>query len=107
MINFAHNLPVAGSIAHLLIPLLQHDPARPVAEIAVQAGLTQTPCCKRIKRMEPVCVHRCPRHLGGPAHRTPALTVFVAIEPQQPEAAGRLMAQLLRAADLGTGALPW
>lgn len=68
------------SIDRRILTLLQQDAALPVAEIAAQVGLSQTPCWKRIKRMETqgIIIARValldPRMVGLP------LTAFVAVE---------------------------
>ena len=75
------------SIDRRILTLLQQDAALPVAEIAAQVGLSQTPYWKRVKRMEthgnntylgnPLGVVIKPR--GEPSGHLP-LTAFVAVE---------------------------
>lgn len=63
-----------------ILALLQQDCTLPIAELAKRVGLSQTPCWKRVQRLEATGVieHRVallsPERVGVP------LTVFVAVE---------------------------
>lgn len=72
--------PKLDAIDRRILTLLQRDAALPVAEIAAAVGLSQTPCWKRIKRMEAVGVITARVALVNPLLVGLPLTAFVAIE---------------------------
>ncbi len=63
-----------------ILTLLQQNAALPVAEIAAQVGLSQTPCWKRIKRMETQGIITARVALVDPRLVGLPLTAFVAVE---------------------------
>lgn len=63
-----------------ILDLLQRDATIPVARIAEQVGLSQTPCWKRIQKHEDAGVIRARVALLDPDALGLALTVFVMIE---------------------------
>lgn len=68
---------------------LMRDATQPVAQIAVRVGLTQTPCWKRIQRLEGSGVVTGRVALVDPARIGLGLTVFVDIEAPDHGAAWR------------------
>lgn len=63
-----------------ILDLLQHDAALSIAEIGKKVGLSQTPCWKRIQRLEAEGVIRGRVALLDPVKLGLGLTVFVSIE---------------------------
>ena len=63
-----------------ILRLIQRDAALSLAEIAVEVGLTPTPCWKRIRRMEQVGIITGRVALVDPTKVGLGLSVFVAIE---------------------------
>jgi Lrp/AsnC family transcriptional regulator len=63
-----------------LLALLQTDSTMSIAQMADQVGLSQTPCWKRIQRMEADGVIMRRVALLSPEHLGLGLTVFVSIE---------------------------
>ena len=67
-------------IDYKILTLLQADAALPIAEIADKVGLSQTPCWKRIQKMEALGIIEKRVALVSPAKIGLTLTVFVLIE---------------------------
>ena len=63
-----------------ILALLQQDSTLPIAALARQVGLSQTPCWKRIQRLEATGVIERRVALLNPEHVGVGLTVFVAVE---------------------------
>ena len=63
-----------------ILRLIQRDAALSLSEIAVEVGLTPTPCWKRIRRMEQVGIITGRVALVDPTKVGLGLSVFVAIE---------------------------
>lgn len=63
-----------------LLRALQRDAALPVAELAAEAGLSATPCWRRIKRLEEAGVIRARVALLEPQAIGLPVTVFVSIK---------------------------
>ena len=63
-----------------ILDLLQKDATSPVAQIADQVGLSQTPCWKRIQRLNDSGVLTARVALADPEKLGFGLTVFVGIE---------------------------
>ncbi|MBK5935057.1 Lrp/AsnC family transcriptional regulator [Rhodovulum imhoffii] len=63
-----------------ILDILQHDATVPVARIADQVGLSQTPCWKRIQKHEETGVIRARVALLDPQAIGLSLTVFVMVE---------------------------
>ena len=63
-----------------ILDILQRDASLPVAEIAAQVGLSQTPCWRRIQRMRSDGVIHATVALVTPEAIGLGLTVFIAIE---------------------------
>ena len=63
-----------------LLALLQQDSTQSIAQLADQVGLSQTPCWKRIQRMEAEGVIERRVALLSPEKLGLGLTVFVSIE---------------------------
>jgi Lrp/AsnC family transcriptional regulator len=63
-----------------IIAVLMRDATLPVAQIADKVGLSQTPCWKRIQRLESTGVLRGRVALADPQRIGFGLTVFVGIE---------------------------
>ncbi|MDG3040483.1 Lrp/AsnC family transcriptional regulator [Roseicyclus marinus] len=63
-----------------ILDLLQHDATIPVARIADQVGLSQTPCWKRIQKHEAAGVIRGRVALLDPDALGLSLTIFVMVE---------------------------
>ncbi|TCP36717.1 Lrp/AsnC family transcriptional regulator [Sphingomonas sp. BK235] len=66
-----------------LLALLQEDATLPIAEIAARVGLSQTPCWKRIKRLERDGLIRARVALVDRASLGLDVTVFVAVRTNQ------------------------
>lgn len=62
-----------------ILTLLQEDASVPIAELAERAGLSQTPCWKRVKRLQDDGVIRRRVALVDPAAVGLPLVVFVSI----------------------------
>jgi Lrp/AsnC family transcriptional regulator len=80
MIDSPDSPPALDAIDRRILMLLQRDAALPVAEIAAQVGLSQTPCWKRIKRMEAQGIITARVALVDPRMVGLPLTAFVAVE---------------------------
>ncbi|MCZ8336406.1 MAG: Lrp/AsnC family transcriptional regulator [Rhodobacteraceae bacterium] len=63
-----------------IIAELMRDATMPIAQIAEKAGLSQTPCWKRIQKLEATGVLTARVALADPARLGFGLTVFVGIE---------------------------
>jgi Lrp/AsnC family transcriptional regulator len=63
-----------------ILALLQQDCTLPVAELARQVGLSQTPCWKRVQRLEATGVIERRVALLSPERVGVPVTVFVAVE---------------------------
>ena len=63
-----------------ILHLLQHDATLSIAEIAERVGLTQTPCWKRIQRLESQGIIEKRVALLNPEKLGLGLTVFVSVE---------------------------
>ena len=71
------------AIDRLILGLLQRDASMPVGDIAVAVGLSQTPCWRRIKRLEEDGVIAKRVALVDPAKAAFNLTAFVAVKTNQ------------------------
>ena len=67
------------AIDRRLLAILQADSTVPIAELAERVGLSQTPCWKRIKRLQDEGVIRGRVALVDPVQLGAGLVVFVAI----------------------------
>ena len=67
------------AIDRRLLAILQQDATTPIAELAERVGLSQTPCWKRLKRLQESGVIRRKVALLDPDALDLSLTVFVAI----------------------------
>ena len=72
-----------------IVAELMADATQPVARIADRAGLSQTPCWKRIQKLEANGVLTARVALADPAKLGFGLTVFVGIEAPDHSAAWR------------------
>lgn len=63
-----------------ILALLQQDCTLPIAELARQVGLSQTPCWKRVQRLEATGVIERRVALLSPERVGVPVTVFVAVE---------------------------
>ena len=63
-----------------IVAELMRDATMPIAQIAEKAGLTQTPCWKRIQKLEAMGVLTSRVALADPSRLGFGLTVFVGIE---------------------------
>ena len=72
-----------------IVAELMHDATLPVASIADKVGLSQTPCWKRIQKLETSGVLTARVALGDPQRLGFGLTVFVGIEAPDHSAARR------------------
>lgn len=72
--------PELDRIDRKLLALLQQDCTPPIAQLADQVGLSQTPCWKRIQRLEADGVIERRVALLSPEKLGLGLTVFVSIE---------------------------
>ena len=63
-----------------IVSELMHDATLPIAQIADKAGLSQTPCWKRIQKLESAGILTGRVALADPAKLGFGLTVFVGIE---------------------------
>lgn len=66
-----------------ILDLLQRDATQPVARIADQVGLSQTPCWKRIQKHEEAGVIERRVAILGAEHLGLNLTAFVFVEPAE------------------------
>ena len=80
MIDLPHSPSALDSIDRRILTLLQQDAALPVAEIAAQVGLSQTPCWKRIQKLQDQGVLTARVALADPGKLGFGLTIFVGIE---------------------------
>ncbi len=71
------------NIDRKILRLLQEDATLSLAEIANRVGLSQTPCWKRIQKLEREGVVRRRVALLDPAQMGVAVTVFVSIKTNQ------------------------
>ena len=71
------------SIDKAILRELQRDATVPVADLARSVGLSQTPCWRRVKRLEEAGVIRRRVALVDPATVNLALTAFVAVRTSQ------------------------
>ena len=74
-------------IDRAILGLLQDDATLSVAEIAERVGLSQTPCWRRIRRLEESKVIRSRVALLTPSELNLGLTVFVTLKTRQHTAA--------------------
>src|SRR3982751_898713 len=65
-----------------ILDLLQRDATRSIAEVAEKVGLSQTPCWKRIQRLEAQGVIERRVALLNPEKLGLGLSVFVSVETQ-------------------------
>jgi Lrp/AsnC family transcriptional regulator len=72
-----------------IVAALMHDATLPVAQIAEKVGLSQTPCWKRIQKLEAAGVMTGRVAMADPGKLGFGLTVFVAITAQDHSAAWR------------------
>lgn len=72
--------PEMDRVDRKLLALLQQDSTQSIAHLADQVGLSQTPCWKRIQRLEAQGVIERRVALLSPEKLGLALTVFVSIE---------------------------
>ncbi|WP_304615807.1 Lrp/AsnC family transcriptional regulator [Paracoccus sp. (in: a-proteobacteria)] len=72
--------PTLDLIDRKIVAALMDDATTPIAQIADKVGLSQTPCWKRIQKLEASGVIRKRVALADPAMLGLALTVFVGIE---------------------------
>jgi Lrp/AsnC family transcriptional regulator len=68
------------AIDRQILDLLQHDATRSIAEVAEKVGLSQTPCWKRIQRLEAQGVIERRVALLNPEKLGLGLSVFVSVE---------------------------
>ena len=68
------------AIDRRLLAVLQDDATTPIAELAERVGLSQTPCWKRVKRLQDAGVIKKRVALVDRAALGLALTVFVAVK---------------------------
>jgi len=71
------------SIDRAIIEILQRNSGTPVSEIAESVGLSQTPCWRRIKKLEEDGVIRRRVALAAPAALNLHLTAFVMVKTAQ------------------------
>eukprot|EP01037_Dinobryon_pediforme_P014620 gene14620-14744_t len=67
-------------IDHKILDILQRDASLPIAEIADRVGLSQTPCWKRIQKLEALGIIEKRVAIVSPEKIGLGLTAFVAIE---------------------------
>jgi Lrp/AsnC family transcriptional regulator len=73
-------LSTFDGIDRKILDLLQEDAEKPIAEIAAAVGLSQTPCWRRIKRMEEENVIRRRVALVDRRQLNASMTVFIAVK---------------------------
>lgn len=78
--------PSLDEIDCRILEILQRDAERPVAAIAEAVGLSQTPCWRRIKRLEEAGVIRGRVALVEPRKVNLPLTVFIGVKTPRHEA---------------------
>lgn len=66
-----------------ILEILQRDATVPLAELARQVGISQTPCWRRVKKLEERGVLQRRVALVDPAKVNLALTAFVAVRTSQ------------------------
>ena len=66
-----------------ILELLQVDSTLPLATLAERVNLTQTPCWRRVQRLEAEGFIRCRVALCDPAKLNVGVTVFVSIKTRQ------------------------
>lgn len=71
--------PKIDAIDRRILRLIQQDAARPIHEIAAAVGLSQTPCWKRLQRLEAAGVIRRRIALLDPVKLGLGVTVFVTV----------------------------
>lgn len=74
------------AIDRRILEILQVDSDRPVSSIAEEVGLSQTPCWRRIKRLEEAGVIRARVALVDPGKAGVPLTVFIGVKTPRHEA---------------------
>jgi len=67
-------------IDHKILDILQSDASLPIAEVADRVGLSQTPCWKRIQKLEALGIIEKRVALVAPEKIGLDLTVFVSVE---------------------------
>ena len=72
-----------------IVAALMQDATQPIAQIADRVGLSQTPCWKRIQKLESTGVLIGRVALADPAKLGFGLTVFVGIDAADHDAAWR------------------
>jgi Lrp/AsnC family transcriptional regulator len=71
------------AIDRKILACLQSDSAMPIEEIAQQAGLSNSPCWRRIQKLEASGVIKARVALLDPAKMNVGVTVFVAVRTNQ------------------------
>jgi Lrp/AsnC family transcriptional regulator len=71
------------AIDRKILACLQADSAMPIEEIAQQAGLSNSPCWRRIQKLEASGVIKARVALLDPAKMNVGVTVFVAVRTNQ------------------------
>ncbi|MGE0750528.1 MAG: Lrp/AsnC family transcriptional regulator [Variibacter sp.] len=71
------------AIDRKILACLQSDSAMPIEEIARQAGLSNSPCWRRIQKLEASGVIKARVALLDPAKMNVGVTVFVAVRTNQ------------------------
>ena len=71
------------AIDRKILDILQRDADRPVSDIAARVGLSQTPCWRRIKRMEDAGLIRRRVAIVDQKLANVPMTVFIAVEAPQ------------------------
>jgi Lrp/AsnC family transcriptional regulator len=71
------------AIDQKILTCLQADAAMPIEEIAAQAGLSASPCWRRIQKLEAAGVIKARVALLDPARMNVGVTVFVAVRTNQ------------------------
>ena len=71
------------AIDRKILDILQRDADRPVAEIAGKVGLSQTPCWRRIRRMEDAGLIRRKVAIVDQKLANVPMTVFIAVKAPQ------------------------
>ena len=72
------------AIDRKILACLQRDATLPVAEVAERAGLSTTPCWRRIQNLERAGVIRCRVALLDPQKMNVGVTVFAQVVTPQP-----------------------
>jgi Lrp/AsnC family transcriptional regulator len=76
----AKNLPAMDRVDKKILRILQADANVPIAAVAEQVGLSQTPCWKRIRRLEETGVIEKRVAIVNPEKIGLGITVFVSIQ---------------------------